>query len=624
LAWLWCDGVTADWAAQPARRQAVKEAFLRNYAHYERSAFGYDVLRPINDDGVNEDSTAGFGATIVDAMSTMHVMDLARQNGVVKHVSQPAAPYGRALQHVKSLDFSMTHTNYEGYAVGVVSPFELTIRYIGGMLSAYQLGGENAKESFLVEQAATLADILTKAWPQGSQLPARKFNLNSRRPVLSEPTTLADAGSLTLEWHMLSQMTGNETYGRMAKGAVDKILATQAVFPGLYAQTIWPHNGRRSRDYVTWGGGTDSFLEYLIKYPLLIGDRQHSYLNVYEAAINSTIEHLLHKTGQGDLTFLGDWSQYYAQGPLYVHSHLACFAGGNIALAGQAMGNGNWTRIGLEIAESCAVTYARTSTGLGPISWGWYDGKGDTHGWPDGISAARKRFYVVNGFFIESASWLQQPEVTESVFYAWRITRQERWRELAWQAFLAMRRQFEDSDAAQKTAWSCVQNVNDDSTATVDVQQSFLYAELFKYLYLIFDDPKRFSLDDYVFTTEAHPFRRKKDKQFGPIQDAPFAYQWLSADFHSAAMGQSWQGDVAAYPAHIEELAAKKSFTGSLLCNTHDVHSKLTGLPCSFPIHLLALPVVFLVVYKASVWLGKRMKAFERSMYRTRRTDSVV
>ena len=32
----------------------------------------------------------------------------------------------------------------------------------------------------------------------------------------------------------------------------------------------------------------------------------------------------------------------------------------------------------------------------------------------------------------------------------------------------------------------------------------FLFAETFKYLYLLFDDPKHISLDKYVFNTEAH------------------------------------------------------------------------------------------------------------------------
>lgn len=42
------------------------------------------------------------------------------------------------------------------------------------------------------------------------------------------------------------------------------------------------------------------------------------------------------------------------------------------------------------------------------------------------------------------------------------------------------------------------------------VGQSFWIAETLKYLYLIFSEPDLISLDDYVFNTEAHPFRIPK------------------------------------------------------------------------------------------------------------------
>jgi mannosyl-oligosaccharide alpha-1,2-mannosidase len=43
-----------------------------------------------------------------------------------------------------------------------------------------------------------------------------------------------------------------------------------------------------------------------------------------------------------------------------------------------------------------------------------------------------------------------------------------------------------------------------------DRQESYLFAETFKYLYLMFDEPSqpaRFPLDQWVFNTEGHPLR---------------------------------------------------------------------------------------------------------------------
>ena len=42
------------------------------------------------------------------------------------------------------------------------SIFESTIRYIGGLISAYELSGK--KYSFLIEKARQLADRLSLAW----------------------------------------------------------------------------------------------------------------------------------------------------------------------------------------------------------------------------------------------------------------------------------------------------------------------------------------------------------------------------------------------------------------------------------------------------------------------------
>ncbi len=41
-----------------------------------------------------------------------------------------------------------------------------------------------------------------------------------------------------------------------------------------------------------------------------------------------------------------------------------------------------------------------------------------------------------------------------------------------------------------------------------DSTQSFLFAETFKYFYLLFAPPKTIYFDKVIFNTEAHPVRR--------------------------------------------------------------------------------------------------------------------
>lgn len=116
------------------------------------------------------------------------------------------------------------------------------------------------------------------------------------------------------------------------------------------------------------------------------------------------------------------------------------------------------------------------------------------------------------------------PEVMESVFYAYRITGQEFWRDIAWRAFLSIKQACDTG-----SGWAGIRNVNDLSSGAFDETQTFLFAELFKYLYLIFDDPDRFSLDDYVFNTEAHPQKRRLGGAFGKIQGQNHKYQRISS-----------------------------------------------------------------------------------------------
>jgi mannosyl-oligosaccharide alpha-1,2-mannosidase len=49
-----------------------------------------------------------------------------------------------------------------------------------------------------------------------------------------------------------------------------------------------------------------------------------------------------------------------------------------------------------------------------------------------------------------------------------------------------------------------------ESPLRTDSMESFWMGETLKYAYLTFSEPDLVSLDDFVFNTEAHPFRRLK------------------------------------------------------------------------------------------------------------------
>lgn len=87
--------------------------------------------------------------------------------------------------------------------------------------------------------------------------------------------------------------SGNETYGNLAVGSAKHIAELPAPLPGLAAQGIEPVTGGFTDSHITWGGGSDSYFEYLIKYARLTNTDDATFVSTWKTAVESTIENLL-------------------------------------------------------------------------------------------------------------------------------------------------------------------------------------------------------------------------------------------------------------------------------------------------------------------------------------------
>lgn len=141
--------------------------------------------------------------------------------------------------------------------------------------------------------------------------------------------------------------------------------------------------------------------------------------------------------------------------------------------------------------------------------------------------------------------YLLRPETVESLYIMYRITGDQKYqvniRELMHFRLNKTKCLFHDQEygweiyeAIEKwcktdSAYAVIQNVDrvpkvtipaeedDDVEETiievrnnqVDSMESFLFAETFKYLYLLFSPSDIISLDKFIFNTEAHPFQRR-------------------------------------------------------------------------------------------------------------------
>ncbi|MBW0510336.1 hypothetical protein O181_050051 [Austropuccinia psidii MF-1] len=439
------------------RSAKVVDSFKFAYSQYATHAWGRDQINPLNLTG--KDTRNGWGATIVDALSTLYVMNMTDE-------------FDHSVEFACTIDFNTSRIPES------VSVFETTIRYLGGILSAYELS--ESRYPCLLQKAKELGNKLAFAWsnPAPFPSPSLDFTQNSKHGY---EICIAEAGSLTIEFDRLSYFTGNDTYRQLANNSSMGIMTSPHVFPGLHGEPVRLDGSEPSSSNIGWGAGIDSFLEYAPKYWQLIGTNASTYLEYWVQSVNSSVQHLLHESKDGRL-YLYEHSGFNGS-QIERMSHLSCFAPGNWMLGARLLGDDKTFSLGLRLAETCAYSYEAMATGIGPETF--FDNNGK-------LEPIDKRF-------------LLRPEVLESMWYAWRLTGDPIWQERGWAAFQAF-----EKYCRAPGGYTELENVDSKIPTVVDNTESFLFAELFKYFYLIFTPPEVLSLNDYVLNTEAHPFKIRR------------------------------------------------------------------------------------------------------------------
>lgn len=127
-----------------------------------------------------------------------------------------------------------------------------------------------------------------------------------------------------------------------------------------------------------------------------------------------------------------------------------------------------------------------------------------------GVPLNQSAFYQQNGFFITNGYYDLRPETIESYYYAYRITGDTKYQDWAWEAFVAI-----NKTARTPNGFSSFRSVDTPGGGAFgNNQESFFFAEVMKYSYMIFakDGPWQVNhrgdgRDKFVFNTEAHPVR---------------------------------------------------------------------------------------------------------------------
>ncbi|KAG9101368.1 mannosyl-oligosaccharide alpha-1,2-mannosidase, partial [Ceratobasidium sp. 370] len=253
--------------ADPARRDAIVKAFKHAWSGYERDAFGCDDYHPVSRTGKNLTTDRGVGYMIVDALDTMLIMG--------KDLS---AEYRRARDWVeKDLDFDRDG-RYSTFEVSVPQYYpagqanlngflKITIRVLGGLLSAYTLSGNDA---IYLRRAQELADRLLPAFntPHGLPVPNVNFHSEPKPDWKAESVSTAEAATLQLEFKYLSHITGKDVYWRTAEKVMkvvkDALGGDNVVDGALVPIHMSSQTGEFVASDIRLGSRGDSYYEYLL------------------------------------------------------------------------------------------------------------------------------------------------------------------------------------------------------------------------------------------------------------------------------------------------------------------------------------------------------------------------
>ncbi|CAK1364894.1 unnamed protein product [Cercospora beticola] len=216
---------------------------------------------------------------------------------------------------------------------------------------------------------------------------------------------------------------------------------------------------------------------------------------------------------------------YKSKGKLQPQAeHLACFAGGMVALAAKVFEQPEEMDTARELVDGCLWAYNSTTTKIMPEIFtalpcekpDWEDCAWDEDAWYRAVAdksstgVARAQYMetaqevianskLAPGFVrVTDSRYILRPEAIESVFVLYRITGDIRFQYQAWEMFQAI-----TNATRTSIAFAALQDVTKEDKALIDNMESFWTAETLKYFFLIFSEPDVISLDDYVFTSAA-------------------------------------------------------------------------------------------------------------------------
>jgi mannosidase alpha-like ER degradation enhancer 2 len=346
-----------------------------------------------------------------------------------------------------------------------VQNFEITIRLLGGLLSSYQLSGDKR----LLALAEDLGNRLLPVFDSPTGLPYRYVNLKTGK-VRGEKTNPAEAGTLLIEFGTLSRLTDRPVFYDKAKRALVEIYKRRSPI-GLVGTWINVETGQWTDTDSHISGAIDSYYEYLLKCWLLFDDQDCRRMWRHSInAINKYLADEIRRVGPDSERELwyGHAEMTTGKRTATTYGALDAFFPAVLALSGD-----------LKRAKSLQTSSLRM----------WR------------LHAIEPEELDYKTMQVVSPGYPLRPEIVESAYYLHRLSRNPIYVQTG-------KTMFEDfvkhcrNDVGYAALKSVVTKEKSDS------MQSFLFAETFKYFYLLFAPPRTLDFNKVIFNTEAHPIRK--------------------------------------------------------------------------------------------------------------------
>jgi mannosidase alpha-like ER degradation enhancer 2 len=448
-----CIGLTSAQQTAAVNRtemtSAVKSEFLHAWNGYKQYCWGHDDLKPISKTCRDWYGTPVL-MTPVDSLDTMYMMGFKKEADETREYI------------VKNLSFDKDI---------YVQNFEITIRILGGLLSSYQTTGDKR----LLDLADDLGNRLLPVFDSPTGLPYKFVNLKTGK-TKEAITNPAETGTLLIEFGTLSKLTGKPIYYEKAKRALVETYKRRSPI-GLIGTNINVETGKWTNTDSHVSAEIDSYYEYLLKCAILFDDKDCR--SMWEDSI-SKIHSFLADEGE-------NMSKKNVNGPVIV---------GDLWYGHADMNTGKRT----ETTTGALDAFFPAVLALdGDLNRARALQDSMFKMWQ--LNGIEPEVYNYKTGKVEHSGYPLRPEIVESTYYLYHYTKDPK--------YLAMGKQmWEDFVKYCRTdvAYAGLKNV--ETKEKTDYMHSFVFAETFKYFYLLFATEKTLDFKKVVFNTEAHPIRK--------------------------------------------------------------------------------------------------------------------